>query len=109
MLRAETLFETGAKEDSMADKQVKSAETTPAAKKTAAKKRPVVGVTGETQRPQKVEWTLKRVQKYAHRFDSIIDWSEGHPSSWKAALARGWDKKVAFKSSKQTRSLPLAG
>ncbi|MEI8026635.1 MAG: hypothetical protein WCI18_09825 [Pseudomonadota bacterium] len=93
----------------MADKQVKAAETSPAEKKTVAKKRPVVGVTGETERPQKVEWTLKRVQKYARRFASSKDWSESHPSSWKAALAHGWDKKVAFKSAKQTRSLPLAG
>lgn len=92
----------------MADKQVKAAETSPAAKKTVAKKRPVVGVTGETERPQKVEWTLKRVQKYARRFASPTEWSESHPSSWKAALAHGWDKKVAFKSAKQTRSLPLA-
>lgn len=92
----------------MADKQVKSAETSPAEKKTAPKKRPVVGVTGETERPQKVEWSLKRVQKYAHRFESTKEWSESHPSSWKAALAHGWDKKVAFKSAKQTRSLPLA-
>jgi hypothetical protein len=92
----------------MADKQVETAAKAPAEKKTAPKKRTVVGVTGEAKRPEKAEWTLKRVQKYARRFTSASEWSESHPSSWKAALAHGWDKKVAFKSVKSTRSLPLA-
>lgn len=37
-------------------------------------------------------WTLEMCQKYARRFDHEDAWKHGAPSSYKAAIARGFGK-----------------
>lgn len=77
-------------------------------KPTANKRRPGPQIL-EQKTVEKPRWTLKRVQRIARRFETVALWSEGHPSSWKAAVAFGWDKKVELKGTKQARQLPRAG
>lgn len=38
-------------------------------------------------------WTLEACMKAAKRFDTVDAWSKGFPSSYKAAVARGFDKQ----------------
>ena len=40
---------------------------------------------------KKSSWTLEKCQKAARRFASPEEWSRGAPSSYKAAIARGWE------------------
>ncbi len=51
---------------------------------------------GSPQLSQKKEkkvsrWTQETCKKSALRFQTRQDWSVGHPSSYKAAVAKGWD------------------
>jgi hypothetical protein len=46
-------------------------------------------------------WTMDLCMKYAKRFDSVEAWAAGMPSSYKAAVARGFmDKCTAHMSGK---------
>jgi hypothetical protein len=40
---------------------------------------------------RKSPWTLEKCQKAARRFASPEEWAQGAPSSYKAAVARGWE------------------
>ncbi len=40
-------------------------------------------------------WTLEACMKAAKRFDSVEAWSKGFPSSYKAAVSRGYDKQCS--------------
>ena len=49
-----------------------------------------------SQRENKVSrWTLEACMKAAKRFDSVDAWKHGFPSSYKAAVARGFDKQCS--------------
>lgn len=39
---------------------------------------------------KKSAWSLQRCRKAARRFGSREDWAVGAPSSYKAAVSRGW-------------------
>ncbi len=39
---------------------------------------------------EKPNWTIQRAKRCARRFNSVEEWSKGHPSSYKAATAHGW-------------------
>jgi hypothetical protein len=41
----------------------------------------------------KIAWSLEKCRKIASRYTSPDEWSYGAPSSYKAAVARGWDKE----------------
>lgn len=38
-------------------------------------------------------WTIALCKKAAHRFGTRDEWAQGAPSSYKAAVARGWDQE----------------
>lgn len=40
-------------------------------------------------------WTLAVCMKAAKRFDSVEAWKHGFPSSYKAAVSRGYDKQCS--------------
>jgi hypothetical protein len=40
---------------------------------------------------KKSPWTLEKCQKAARRFASPEEWAKGAPSSYKAAVSRGWE------------------
>ena len=40
-------------------------------------------------------WTLEACMKAAKRFDTVEAWAKGFPSSYKAAVARGFDKQCS--------------
>ncbi len=42
---------------------------------------------------KKSTWTLQKCQKAARRFSTREEWERGAPSSFKAAVARGWDSE----------------
>ena len=107
---AEKLNKTVAPVPKAAAPAPKAAESSTTAEKkpSATKRRPAPQIL-EQKVVEKARWTFQRVQRIARRFETIAAWSEGHPSSWKAAVAFGWDKKVQFRGSKQPGQLPLAG
>lgn len=65
----------------MAEKQAKKAEA-------AAEETPQQH--GQRQK-KKSRWTMETCMKAAKRFQTREEWQHGHPSSWKAAMAKGWD------------------
>ena len=65
-----------------AEKAKKKAEAAPEGESAHEKKK------RETKQSR---WTPETCAKAAKRFDSRQDWQHGHPSSFKAAAARGWD------------------
>lgn len=76
-------------------KQETTAET-PTTKQPKAKKVKVEQEVAEVKvhtRREKVNsrWTQNLCQRYAKRFLSREEWESGHPSSFKAAVAHGWE------------------
>ena len=53
---------------------------------------------------KKSTWTLQRCQKAARRFASREDWEKGAPSSFKAAVARGWEAECTQHMKTKARS-----
>ena len=67
------------------------------APKAKKEKKPAEGAEGEsvvhahvTRVKTKSKWTLEKCKKFARRFKSEMEWSEGSPSSYKSAQAHGW-------------------
>lgn len=59
---------------------------------------------------KKTRWTLETCRKAASRFDSRDAWKVGAPSSFKAAVSRGWEadclKALKKGESKTTTTAP---
>jgi hypothetical protein len=79
----------------MAEKKEKAADK--GADKGAAKAETVADTPADAVRgaKKKSRWTLEACMKAARRFDVRAEWAEGAPSSYKAAVARGWVEQCA--------------
>lgn len=60
-----------------------------------------------TKEKRKSRWTIEACKKAARRFDSRDAWAQGAPSSYKSAVAHGWEAeclKVLRKPDLSTKS-----
>lgn len=73
----------------MAEDNAKKEKKAPAAAVDAADKVHEVKV----RESKASRWTLEACMKAAKRFDTVEAWSKGFPASYKAAVARGFDKQ----------------
>lgn len=81
----------------MSEEKKKAKAETPAAESTA----------DYSQKKKKTAWSVERCKKFARRFHNEQEWQAGSPSSYKAAVARGWVKECASLFKKAPASRPL--
>jgi hypothetical protein len=81
------------------------AETTGA---TPKKDKKVAKSAATAREEKKQAWTIERCKKAAARFETLNEWKEGAPSSFKSATARGWvkDCEAHMKSLATARKTP---
>lgn len=83
----------------MTEKTEKTEKTVAATEKKETKKKTAPTPAGRLH-DQPSRWNEQTCIKFAKRFTSIEEWSSGHPSSYKAAQAKGWVQACIAKMQK---------